>query len=114
MQARTLITALLLSSSVTFVGMAQAADAKVVTYFKETCGACHGEKGEGTPGLAPALKGNKFITAGSETDIAHTITKGRAGADKKYKDLASPMPPASMSDGRLKALIAYMKDELQK
>jgi mono/diheme cytochrome c family protein len=95
-------------------GPAQAADKKLVNYYKETCGVCHGEKGEGTPGLAPGFKGNKFITEGSEAEIANTITKGRMGGDKRYKDLASPMPPASMSDGRLKALIAYMKTDLQK
>ena len=95
-------------------GQALAADAKVVTYFKETCGVCHGENGEGMKGLAPAFKGNKFITEGSEAQIAETITKGRMGDAKRYKDLASPMPPASMSDGRLKAIIAYMKTDLQK
>jgi mono/diheme cytochrome c family protein len=95
-------------------GAAHAADAKLVTYFKETCGVCHGENGEGTPGLAPPLKGNKFVTEGSASDIATTITKGREGAAKRYKDLASPMPPASMSDSRLQALIAYLKTDLQK
>lgn len=91
-----------------------AADSKVVSYFKETCGACHGEAGEGTKGLAPPLKGNKFVTGGSEAEIGTTITKGRAGDAKRYKDLPSPMPAASMSETRLAAIIAYMKNELQK
>jgi mono/diheme cytochrome c family protein len=95
-------------------GMALAADAKLISYFKETCGACHGEEGEGMKGLAPPLKGNQWVASASEGDLASTITKGRAGDAKRYKDLASPMPPASMSDGRLKALIAYLKGDLQK
>lgn len=90
-----------------------AADPEIVAYYQETCGVCHGEKGEGMQGLAPALKGNEFITKGSEADIAATITKGRMGDQKKYKDLPSPMPPASMSDARLKGIIAYLKNEIQ-
>jgi mono/diheme cytochrome c family protein len=92
----------------------QAADPKIVAYFKETCGVCHGENGEGTPNLAPPLKGNKFVTEGSAGDIASTITKGREGAAKHYKDLPSPMPAQSMSDSRLQGLIAYLKADLQK
>ncbi|TRZ56679.1 MAG: hypothetical protein D4S02_15095 [Rhodocyclaceae bacterium] len=92
---------------------ANAADPKIVAYFEETCGACHGDKGQGTPGLAPAFKGNKFITAGSAAEIAETITNGREGASKRYKDLPSPMPKASMSDTRLQGVIAYLKGELQ-
>ena len=87
-------------------GTAQAADPKIVTFFNETCGTCHGEKGEGMKGLAPPLKGNKFVTDGSAADIGHVITKGRQGAEKKYADLPSPMPPNSMSDSRLQGLIA--------
>jgi mono/diheme cytochrome c family protein len=95
-------------------GGAHAADPKLVTFYKDTCGTCHGESGEGTKGLAPPLKGNKFVTEGSASDIGATITKGREGAAKKYKDLASPMPANSMSDSRLQALMAYLKGDLQK
>ena len=112
MRATTLIATGL--AAATFAGAGAAADPKLVTFFKETCGVCHGESGEGMPGLAPAFKGNKFITEGSTADIAATITKGREGAAKKYKDLPSPMPPASMSDTRLQAVIAYLKGDLQK
>lgn len=111
MRARHIVTIAL--SGLLLAGAAQAADKKVVTYYNETCGVCHGEKGEGMKGLAPAFRGNKFITAGSESEIADTITKGRMGDAKRYKDLASPMPPQSMSDGRLKAIIAYLKNDLQ-
>jgi mono/diheme cytochrome c family protein len=107
-------TVLFAACSVVAAGMAHAADPKLVTYYKETCGVCHGENGEGTTGLAPPLKGNKFVTASPDADIAAVITKGREGAAKHYKDLPSPMPPQSMSDSRLKALIAYLKTDLQK
>ena len=95
-------------------GPALAADPKIVTYFQENCGTCHGEKGEGMKGLAPAFKGNDFIVKGSESEIAATITKGRAADQKRYKDLPSPMPPNSMSEARLAGIIAYLKNEIQK
>ncbi len=106
--------AICLAACTMTAGLAQAADEKIVNFFKETCGTCHGEAGEGTKGLAPPLKGNKFVTAGSAGEIGTTITKGRMGADKKYKDLPSPMPANSMSDGRLNGLIGYIKGDLQK
>jgi mono/diheme cytochrome c family protein len=93
---------------------AGAADEKTVNFFKETCGTCHGEAGEGMKGLAPPLKGSDFVKTASEGDLANTITKGRMGDAKRFKDLPSPMPPNSMSDSRLKALIAYLKGDLQK
>ena len=91
-----------------------AADAKVVAYFKETCGVCHGEAGEGMKGLAPPLKGSEYVKTASAADLGNTITKGRAGDQKKFKDLPSPMPPAQMSDSRLKGIIDYLKNDLQK
>jgi mono/diheme cytochrome c family protein len=94
-------------------GQAAAAEAKTVKFFKETCGICHGENGEGTPGLAPALKGNDWVKSASDADLASTITKGRDGAAKRHKDIPGPMPANSMSEGRLKDVIAYLR-ELQK
>jgi mono/diheme cytochrome c family protein len=100
--------------ALTLAGAASAADPKIVSFYKETCGTCHGEAGEGMKGLAPALKGNKFVTESSAGDIGATIVKGREGAAKRYKDLPSPMPANAMSDGRLQGLIAYLKTDLQK
>lgn len=105
-----------IASTLAMLGASQAlaADPKIVTFFQENCGTCHGEKGEGMKGLAPSFKGNDFIIKGSDADIAATITKGRAGDQKRYKDLPSPMPPNSMSDARLAGIIAYLKNEIQK
>jgi mono/diheme cytochrome c family protein len=89
---------------------AHAAEAKTVKFFKETCGICHGENAEGTPGLAPPLKGSAWVKGASDGDLAATITKGREGAAKRHKDIPGPMPANSMSDGRLKDVIAYLRE----
>jgi mono/diheme cytochrome c family protein len=89
---------------------AHAAEAKTVKFFKETCGICHGEEGEGMKGLAPAFKGNEWLKSASDADIAHTVTKGREGAAKRHKDIPGPMPANSMSDSRLKDVTAYLRE----
>ena len=86
------------------------ADANTVKFFKETCGVCHGENGEGTPGLAPPLKGHAWVKGASDGDLSATITKGREGAAKRHKDIPGPMPANSMSENRLKNVIAYLKE----
>jgi mono/diheme cytochrome c family protein len=95
-------------------GHAAAADQKIVTYFEGVCGACHGDVGQGTANLAPPLKGNKYVIESSEAEIGNTITKGRDGAAKRYKNLPSPMPAQTMSAERLAALVSYLTNELQK
>ena len=109
---RSYVIALILSAAAP-AAFAQA-DARIVKFYGETCGTCHGEKGEGMKGLAPPLKGNKFVTDGSAAEIGSVIVKGREGTAKKYKDLPSPMPANSMSDARLQGLIAFLKGDLQK
>lgn len=91
---------------------ALAADGK--TTFAGTCAACHGDKGQGTPGLAPALKGDAFVIKGKLADIENTIQNGRSGDQKKYKDIATAMPAWHLPAADLKAVVAYIRGDLQK
>lgn len=91
---------------------ASAADGKSI--FATTCAACHGAQGQGTPGMAPALKGDPFITKGKIAEIENTIQNGRSGAKKRYKDIHLDMPAWHLSDADLKAVVAYLRGDLQK
>ena len=82
--------------------------------FASKCAACHGSDGQGTPGLAPALKGDPFVIKGSIKDIENTIQNGRAGDKKKYKDLPTDMPAWHLSAADLKAVVGYLRGGLQK
>ncbi|HEX5339833.1 MAG TPA: c-type cytochrome [Gammaproteobacteria bacterium] len=82
--------------------------------FGSKCVSCHGKDGQGTPGLAPALKGDPFVVSGKLEDIEATIQNGRAGDQKKYKDIPVAMPPWHLSDADLKAVVAYIRGDLQK
>ena len=105
----TLIAAILFAAA----PLAQAADGKTV--FATNCASCHGDKGQGTPGLAPALKGNAFVT-GKLDDVLATVKDGRAGDQKKYKQFPVPMPAwgKQLSDADIKAVVAYISGDLQK
>lgn len=92
---------------------ASAADGKAI--FAGNCAACHGSAGQGTPGLAPALKGDTFVK-GKLEDVIKTVTDGRAGDQKKYKDLPMAMPAwgKSLSAADIKAVVEYIRGDLQK
>ena len=45
--------------------------------FTANCVACHGDKGQGTIGMAPNLTDNTWLWGGREKDIIATITGGR-------------------------------------
>ena len=108
---RTALLSLFALFAACLAGNAFAADGKAT--FEGTCAACHGSKGQGTPGLAPALKGDAFVIKGKVADIEDTIQNGRSGAKKKYKDLPTDMPAWHLADADLKAVVAYIRDDLQ-
>ena len=78
--------------------------------FAKACASCHGEDGAGKPGLAPALKGNKFLAGSEQAALMALIKDGRMGAQKKYKNIPIPMPPqAQLKDDEIKAIITHAK-----
>jgi len=102
-----------LAVSLLLGGMAATAQADAAATYNTQCAACHGKDGKGIPGLAPALKGNSFVTEGDMQAIKDTILQGRQGAQKKYADYPAAMPPWPMSDEEVAALIAYLRGPLQ-
>src|SRR5215469_15152755 len=103
----------LLGVLVGFAHAATAADGKTV--FSTNCAACHGSAGQGTPGMAPALKGDKFVT-GSQQAVLDTVKNGRSGDQKHYKNLPTAMPAWGkvLSDADIKAVVDFIRGDLQK
>ena len=91
-----------------FAGSALAADGAAI--FKSKCSPCHGAEGQGTA-MAPAFQGNAFLKSGKDADIIATVTDGRAGAAKKYKQFAIAMPAQgkALSAEDILAVIAHEK-----
>ena len=88
----------------------------VADLYKSACTRCHGANGEGDKNLAPALKGNQFVTTGTDVEVASIIKDGRYGAAKKFKEFRPAMPAqnGSLSDGEIDSLVTYIKTDLQK
>ena len=93
---------------------AAASDGKAV--FRGDCASCHGNEGQGTPGLAPALKGDAFVTGSKAEDILTTVKGGRAGDQKKFKDMPIAMPAwgGKLSDADIQAVVDFIRKDLQK
>ncbi len=92
--------------SLAFAGSAMASNGAGL--FKSKCLACHGPDGKGTA-MAPAFTANSWVKDTAAADIAAVIKNGRNGAAKKYKNFALGMPPQSLSDGDINALVEYLK-----
>lgn len=108
---RNIVWLIALVVSLAFAGTALAGGADI---YKAKCAACHGQKGEGMKGMAPAQKGNKFITEGKPEDIKKVILEGRAGAAKKYKEYPIDMPKSGLSDADADEVVKFMQEDLQK
>jgi len=103
----------LAAGSMVMPATAGAADGAAV--FRTNCVSCHGKDGKGTPGLAPALKGDAFVT-GKLDEVIATVRDGRSGDQKRFKDLPIAMPAwgKQLSADDIKAVVDYIRGDLQK
>lgn len=93
---------------------AYAADDGAALYKSAGCASCHNSNGEGTPGLAPPLKGNPAVKGGNPQELAELIANGRNAGEKKYKEYPGVMPAHSFLRGeKAEALVGYLKQQLQ-
>ena len=93
---------------------ALAQNAQGKSEFETVCAACHGEKGQGIPGLAPPLKGSQFVQSQDVNGLAAFIQKGRSGSEKKFPNFPSPMPPYGGGQAKAQAVAQYVKSDIQK
>ena len=108
------IVCLIGSTAMLFAVLAFADAPDGAQVFAGRCASCHGSEGQGTKGLAPALKGDAFVVSGKREDVEATIQNGRSGDQKHYKDLPMAMPAWHLSAEDLKAVVDYLRGDLQK
>lgn len=79
--------------------------------YQQHCIACHGEQGEGAPGLYPALAGNRAVTLGPPHNLVQVIRHG--GFLPATADNPQPfgMPPFKqlLSNEEIAALTTYLR-----
>ena len=44
--------------------------------YEQHCAACHGDRGQGAPGMYPALAGNRAVTLASHINVVQGIRQG--------------------------------------
>ncbi len=115
---RSLVATALFGAAALFPVTASAAFDAAAAY-QLRCSSCHGAEGQGTraslPSLGPALKGNPFVVNGSPAALKTIVRKGRAGQKRLYNDTYPNMPSFGVEViPDVDALVAYIKNELQK
>ncbi|HZP85384.1 MAG TPA: cytochrome c [Burkholderiales bacterium] len=105
---------LVLAASAALLSTGALAASQGASVFEEVCAACHGEKGQGIPGLAPPLKGSEFVKKTDNKALADFIQHGRAGKEKHFPQFPSDMPPYSGGAAKAQAVADYVKGDLQK
>jgi mono/diheme cytochrome c family protein len=79
--------------------------------FQETCAACHGKEGKGTPQLAPSLVGSPRLTGDAGVPIKillHGLTGPVDGVEYN-----GPMAPvAQYNDEELSDILSYIREHL--
>jgi disulfide bond formation protein DsbB len=80
------------------------------------CSVCHGQKGEGVPGLGKDMAQSEFIAGKTDEELVEFIKVGRTAGDE-LNTTGVDMPPMggnpSLSDEDLYHIVAYMRS-LQK
>ena len=81
--------------------------------FEQNCAACHGIDGKGNQAVgAPNLTDPIWLYGSSEATIAEGINKGRhLGLDENH--LPMPAHKASLGDGKIQILAAYVWGSVQ-
>lgn len=72
--------------------------------YATNCTGCHQDRGQGAPGVAPALAGSKIVTAARPENVLRVLLNGKDGA-------VGQMPPMgqSMSDDQLAQVLTYIR-----
>ncbi|HZZ63852.1 MAG TPA: cytochrome b N-terminal domain-containing protein [Candidatus Baltobacteraceae bacterium] len=82
--------------------------------YSQNCSSCHGASGQGTPGLAPPLDGNDFVT-GDPKQVIATVLNGKHGAiTVRGQTYNGNMPPwkATLSNKDVAAVVTYIRSAL--
>ena len=65
--------------------------------YKNQCAQCHGAKGEGQPGVYPALAGNRKVTMASSTNLVHIVLAGGFAPSTPGNPRPYGMPPFGLT-----------------
>ena len=94
---------------------APVADAAVLarggTIYAARCAQCHGDTGQGTPGLYPALAGNRAVALPQADNVVQMILRGGYQAQTAGNPRPLGMPPFQhlLDDGEVAAVASFVR-----
>lgn len=79
--------------------------------YQQHCVACHGEQGQGVPGIYPPLAGNRAVTLAQPHNVVQAIRKGGFAPATAGNPRPFGMPPFGqlLSDDEVAALATFLR-----
>jgi mono/diheme cytochrome c family protein len=79
--------------------------------YEDHCADCHGQAGEGRPGEAPRLAGNRGVTLASPVNVVRMVLGGGFGPATAGHPRPFGMPPYAtrLSDAEIAAVVTYLR-----
>jgi mono/diheme cytochrome c family protein len=80
--------------------------------YRDECAACHAAKGDGVPGLVPALAGSASVQSREPTSLLHVLLSGTRSVGTQGAPTASAMPPFGwlLTDNQIAAVATYVRN----
>lgn len=79
--------------------------------YEQHCAACHGDRGQGVPGIVPALAGNRAVTLASHVNLVQQIRQGGFPPTTAGNRQPFGMPPYGplLSNDEIAAVATYLR-----
>jgi len=79
--------------------------------YEQHCAQCHGEQGEGAPGVYPALAGNRSVTMASPANLVRTVLEGGFAPGTAGNPRPYGMPPFAtvLAPDDLAAVLTFVR-----
>lgn len=79
--------------------------------YEQHCANCHGEQGEGSAGVAPALRGNRAVVLDVPDNVIRVVLGGGYGPATAANPRPHGMPPfaIALSNEDVAAVVTYMR-----
>jgi len=83
--------------------------------YERHCATCHGEQGEGTAGIYPALRGNRAVRLAEPANLVQTVLFGGYAPVTAGHPRPFGMPPfvLELTDSEIAAILTHVRQGLQ-
>lgn len=77
--------------------------------YADRCANCHGDEGQGAPGIYPPLAGNPTVTLADASNAMQVIRHGGFAPSTRAQPWPFGMPPAGLSPQELADVLTYLR-----